>query len=222
MRLYGRVTAAPPCARVALKMPSRKNTMLTRFSLVPVLASALIMWTTCTAVLAEPVSYIVDPKHTYASFEINHLGLSTARGTFDRTSGDIVLDAVAGTGSIEIVIDTASIDTGLAKRDEHLRAEDFFNVDQYPTMKFVATSLQFDGSRPVRADGELTMLGKTLPVTLSITHFACGQHPIHDRPVCGADAETRIQRSKWGMTTYVPTIGDEVTILIGVEAFKLP
>jgi polyisoprenoid-binding protein YceI len=149
-------------------------------------------------------------------------GPGRAGVTFDRTSGDIVLDAVAGSGYIEIVIDTASIDTGLAKRDEHLRAEEFFNVDQYPTMKFVATSLHFDGDRPVSADGELTMLGKTLPVSLKIIHFACGQHPIHDRPVCGADAETIIRRSQWGMTTYVPTIGNEVTIRIGVEAFRLP
>jgi len=69
--------------------------------------------------------------------------------------GDIVLDASTGRGHIEIVIDTASIDTGLAKRDEHLRAEEFFNVDQYPTMKFVATSLQFDGDRLVGATSRL-------------------------------------------------------------------
>ena len=198
-----------------------KKQSLARIPLLAALTSAAIIWPSASP-LAEPVSYIVDPKHTYANFEINHLGLSTARGTFDRTSGDIVLDAAASTGSIKIVIDTASIDTGLAKRDEHLRAEEFFNVSEHPTMKFVATNLKFDGDRPISADGELTMLGKTLPVSLQITHFACGQHPIHDRPVCGADAETIIRRSQWGMTTYVPTIGDEVTIRIGVEAFRLP
>ena len=171
---------------------------------------------------AEPVNYAVDPKHTYASFEIDHLGFSTARGTFDRTSGTIVLDPAAGTGRIEIIIDTASIDTGLEKRDEHLRAREFFDVEQHPTMTFVSTALRFDGERPVFAAGELTLLGKALPVSLEITRFACGDHPIHHKPACGADALTRILRSEWGMTKYVPAIGDEVNIRIGVEAFRLP
>jgi len=173
-------------------------------------------------VLAEPVTYAVDPKHTYATFQLNHLGLSTIRGTFDRTTGNIVLDSAAGSGSIEIVIQAASIDTGLAKRDEHLRRKEFFNVGQYPTITFVANALMFDGNRLVKADGDLIMLGQTHPVSLQVTHFACADHPIHHRPACGADAETRIRRSDWGMTTYVPTIGDEVTIYIGVEAFEVP
>lgn len=172
--------------------------------------------------LAAPVSYVVDPKHTYASFEIDHLGLSTARGRFDRTSGSITLDPAAGTGYIEIVIDTASIDTGLAKRDKHLRAADFFNAEKFPTMTYVATTLRFEGNRLTGATGNLTMLGKTLPVTLEVTRFACGRHPIHKKPACGADAVAIIRRADWGMTTYVPTIGDEVTIRIGVEAFKIP
>lgn len=193
-------------------------------------ASALIATACATAciaamhapVLAAPVSYAVDPKHTYASFEIDHLGLSTARGTFDQTSGSIVLDPAAGTGHIEIVIDTASINTGLAKRDQHLRAAAFFNVELYPTMTYVATTLRFDGDRLTGAHGHLTMIGKTRPTSLEITRFNCGLHPILKKPACGADAITRIRRSEWGMTTYVPTIGDEVTIRIGVEAFALP
>lgn len=172
--------------------------------------------------LAEPITYTVDPKHTYATFEVDHFGLSVIRGRFNRTSGTIVLDAAAGTGSIEIEIDTASVDTGLAKRDEHLQRKQFFNVQDYPTAKFVARSLTFDGDRPVQADGNLTMLGQTHPVSLQITHFACRDHPIHHVPACGANAETRILRSHWGMMTYVPKIADEVTILIGVEAFKTP
>lgn len=182
----------------------------------------ICMLATQIPVLAAPLSYMVDPKHTYASFEIDHLGLSTARGTFDRTSGRITLDPEAATDFIEIVIDSASIDTGLQKRDEHLRTAEFFNVEKYPTMTFIASRLRFDGKRLTGADGNLKMLGKTLPVSLEIMRFACGQHPIHDKPACGADAETTIRRSVWGMTTYVPTIGDEVRIHIGVEAFRQP
>lgn len=196
------------------------NAMPGRFALA--LLAATSMTLASAATLAEPVSYIVDPKHTYASFEIDHLGLSTARGTFDRTTGSIVLDAETGSGKIFIEIETASIDTGLAKRDEHLRAAEFFHVDQYPTMTFIADRLEFAGDRPVGADGQLTLLGRTLPVSLRITRFACGEHPIHKKPACGADAVTTIRRSEWGMTTYVPTIGDQVTIHIGVEAFRQP
>ena len=199
-------------------MASRK--LLSRIALATV--ALPVFWSIHARALAAPVSYTVDPKHTYAAFEIDHLGLSTARGTFDRTTGTIVLDIEKKSGQIEVVIDTASIDTGLAKRDEHLRAPEFFNVDRYPAMTFVSNTVEFDGIRPVRADGQLTMLGKALPVSLQITRFACGEHPIHKKPVCGADAETRIRRSDWGMTKYVPTIGDEVTIRIGVEAFRVP
>ncbi len=200
--------------------------MFTKFrdstALITALIAATNMGPGSVTVLAEPVSYTVDPKHTYATFQLDHLGLSTIRGRFDRTTGNIVLDTAAGSGTIEIVIDAASIDTGLAKRDEHLRRKEFFNVEQYPTIRFFADSLTFEGDRLVEADGELTMLGRSLPVSLRITHFACGEHPIHHRPACGADAETSIRRSQWGMTTYVPTIGDDVTIFIGVEAFRLP
>jgi polyisoprenoid-binding protein YceI len=175
-----------------------------------------------TPALAAAVSYAVDPGHTFATFEIDHLGLSTARGRFDRTSGSIVLDPAAGEGRIEIVIDTASVDTGVAKRDEHLRAAAFFNVAMYPTMTYVATKLHFDGNRLTGADGELTMLGKTLPVSIEVTRFDCGLHPIRKQPACGADAVTQIRRSDWGMTKYVPIIGDDVTLRIGVEAFALP
>ncbi|MGD2138858.1 MAG: YceI family protein [Burkholderiales bacterium] len=179
------------------------------------------LWLAPSTVLAEPVTYTVDSKHSYASFEINHLGLSTVRGRFDRTSGTIVLDKATGSGSIEVSIDSASIDTGLAKRDEHLRRKEFFDVEQYPTISFVARALSFDGEKLTRAEGDLTMLGRTHPVSLEITHFACAQHPIYHVPACGADARTLIRRSDWGMTTYVPSIGDEVTILINVEALKL-
>jgi polyisoprenoid-binding protein YceI len=176
------------------------------------------------SILAFPASaadsYTVDPRHTYPGFEISHLGFSIMRGSFNSTRGRIVFDTEQKTGSIEIVIDTDSVTTGHAKRDEHLRNEDFFNVAKYPTMSFRSTDLKFDADKLVGADGELTLLGVTRPVSLTVTRFYCGPHPIAKKPACGANATTAIRRSDFGLNAYVPSIGDEVRISIGVEAFK--
>ena len=183
-------------------------------------AAAFAIAAVSAAVYAAPESYTVDPAHSYPNFEINHLGFSTMHGKFKSTSGKIVIDPAAGSGSIEIKIDTVSVDTGHAKRDEHLRSETFFNVAQFPTMTFRSSRLRFDGDKLVGADGELTLLGKTLPVVLTVTNFHCGPNPIVKKPECGADATASIKRSAFGMDAYVPAVGDEVKIRIEVEAFK--
>jgi polyisoprenoid-binding protein YceI len=165
-------------------------------------------------------SYTIDASHTYPGFEINHLGFSTMRGTFDATSGSVTLDPAAKGGSIEITIDTGSIDTGHAKRDEHLKGEEFFNVAQFPSMTYKAAKLRFNGDKLAGADGELTLLGVTKPVSLTVTSFNCGVHPMNKKQVCGANATATIKRSEFGMKTYVPAVGDEVKISIEVEAVK--
>jgi polyisoprenoid-binding protein YceI len=165
-------------------------------------------------------SYTVDPTHTYPSFEINHLGFSITRGSFDKSEGKITLDTAAKSGSIMITVDTASINTGLGKRDEHLRGEDFFNVTKFPTMTFKSSKLRFSGDKVVGADGELTLVGVTKPVSLTVDWFNCGTHPINKKAVCGANATTTIKRSDFGITYAVPAVGDEVKIAIQVEAFK--
>jgi polyisoprenoid-binding protein YceI len=183
-------------------------------------AATLVIAMTALSAVAAPESYTVDPAHTFPNFEINHLGFSTARGMFTRTSGTIVLDRTAMTGSIDITIDTTSLYTGHAKRDEHLRGEDFFNVAQYPTMTFKSTKPRFHKGDLNGAEGELTLLGKTLPVTLTVTSFHCGLNPIFKKQACGANAIATIKRSEWGMNAYVPVIGDEVQLEIEVEAFR--
>jgi polyisoprenoid-binding protein YceI len=107
----------------------------------------------------------------------------------------IVLDPAAKSGSIEIVIDADSIATGHAKRDEHLRNEDFFNVAKHPTLTFRSSNLKFEADRLVGADGELTLLGVTRPVSLTITHFHCGINPIAKKPACGANATAALRRT---------------------------
>jgi polyisoprenoid-binding protein YceI len=165
-------------------------------------------------------SYTVDPAHTYPNFEINHLGFSTMHGRFGATNGKIVLDTAAKSGSIDITIDATSIDTGHGKRDTHLKSEEFFNVAKFPTLAFKATKLTFYGDKLTGADGELTLLGVTKPVSLALTAFNCGPHPMNKKPMCGANATATIKRSDFGLSTYVPAVGDEVRITIEVEALK--
>jgi polyisoprenoid-binding protein YceI len=170
--------------------------------------------------LAATESYTIDPKHTLPSFEINHLGFSTQRGRFNGTSGAITLDREAKRGTVLVTIDTGSVDTGVAKLEEHLRGEDFFNIAKFPAMTFKSNTLKFSGDTPVAADGELTLLGVTKPVTLTITSFRCAQHPIAKKEACGADATATIKRSDFGMKYALPAVGDEVKLVINVEAFK--
>ena len=177
-----------------------------------------------TAAFALPAvaadSYTVDPAHTYPKFEINHLGFSTLHGRFGATTGKIVLDSAARSGTIDISIDATSIDTGHAKRDTHLKSEEFFNVGKFPTLTYKATKLKFNGDKLTGADGEMTLLGVTRPVSLAVTSFNCGPHPMNKKPMCGANATATIKRSDFGLSTYLPAVGDEVNISIQVEAAR--
>jgi len=165
-------------------------------------------------------TYTIDSTHTYPIFEINHLGFSVQRGRFNKTTGKITLDREAKQGSIEATIDITSIDMGLDKWDAHMKSEDFFNAEKFPTATFKADKLKFDGTKLTNAEGTLTLLGVTKPVKLAIDRFKCGEHPMNKRPICGAEVTTTLKRSDFGMTKYVPAVGDEVKLFIPVEAYK--
>jgi polyisoprenoid-binding protein YceI len=173
-----------------------------------------------TSAIAAPESYTVDSRHTFPVFEVNHLGFSTQRGRFNKVTGKITLDRAARSGSIDVVIDAASIDMGLEKWDEHMRSEDFFNVAKFPTMTFKSTKVTFDGDKLVGAEGDFTLLGVTKPVRLTVAGFRCGENPVAKKQACGADASTTLKRSEFGMTKYLPGVGDDIKLLIPVEAFK--
>jgi polyisoprenoid-binding protein YceI len=153
-------------------------------------------------------------------FEVNHLGFSTQRGRFNNVTGKIMLVPAQKSGSIEVTIDSASVDMGLEAWDKHMRGEDFFNVEKFPNMTFKSTKLMYEGDKLVGAEGDFTLLGVTQPVRLDVKGFACGTHPINKKALCGADISTTIKRSDFGMTKYLPGIGDTVVINIPVEAFK--
>ncbi len=171
------------------------------------------------AVQAAPQTYVIDPTHTYPSFSVNHLGFSLQRGRFNQTQGRLVLDPAAKTGEVEISIQAASIDTGLAKRDDHLRGADFFNVAEHPTLRFKGTTLEFQGEQLVAVQGELTLLGVTKPLRLTVSQFYCGLNPLRLKQGCGADAQATLKRSDFGMDYALPGVGDEVQLAIQVEAY---
>lgn len=181
---------------------------------------ALMIGSTLSFPAAAATSYTVDPKHTFPSFEISHLGFSIQRGRFDMTSGKVTLDPDKGTGSINITIETASISTGLADLEKHLRGEDFLNAARYPQITFVSDKLAFNKEQLIAADGIMTLHGVSKSVHLVIDHFYCGMNLIAMKNTCGANATTTIKRSDFGVDKYVPKVGDEVKIDIQIEATK--
>ncbi|NBI47377.1 Protein YceI [Burkholderia gladioli] len=149
--------------------------------------------------MAAPVTYQLDPSHTYPSFETDHFGgLSVWRGKFDTSSGTVTIDRTAHTGSVEVTTKIASIHTGSAKLDEHVQTPDFFDAAKYPDATFKGT-LKFDGDKPVAAVGNLTLHGVTKPLTLTIDSFKCMQHPMLKREVCGVDAVGEFNRDEFGL-----------------------
>lgn len=182
---------------------------------------ALICLLAASATSAFAQTYTIDPSHTYPSFEADHMGISVWRGKFEKTTGTVVLDRAAKTGSLDIVIDASTIDFGHAKMNEHAKNKDMFNVEKFPTATYKSKSIKFDGDKPVSVDGELTLLGVTKPVTLAINKFKCIQHPMLKREVCGADASAEFKRSDFGMTFGMDYgFSPIVKLAIQVEAVK--
>ena len=190
------------------------------YKLLAILLVSLLAAPACAADNYTAHSYTIDPTHTWPVFEVNHLGFSTQRGRFNKSSGKITLDIAAKKGSVELVIETASLDMGFDKWDEHMKSDEFFNVKFFPAMRFASDKLVFDGDRVVAAEGSFTLLGVTKPLTLTVSNFRCAPHPMAKKPACGADITATLKRSEFGMTKFLPAVSDEVRISSPVEAIK--
>lgn len=176
--------------------------------------------------LAAPQTYVIDPIHSYPNFKLNHLGMASMMGRFEKMTGKVVFDQAAKTGSLEVKIPTANVSTGDGKRadgtrsrDDHLRSADFFNSAEFPEMTYKSTKFNFSGDNLESIEGTLTLLGVSKPVKLTVASFKCGPHPFTKKPMCGADVEGTIKRTDFGMKFGVPAISDEVKLMIGVEAY---
>ena len=184
------------------------------------LAALAIAASLSTVAFAAPETYVIDGKHTLPRFEYSHFGYSIQLSRFDKTSGKIIVDRVAKTGSVDVTIDTKSVNTGSALFNEHIQGEDFFDTAKYPAITYKSGSLKFDGDKLVAVEGELTVKGVTRPVTLTVTSFLCMPHPMLKKDACGANATAKIKRSEFNMGKYAPNVSDEVTLTIPVESVK--
>ncbi|MBH2010148.1 MAG: polyisoprenoid-binding protein [Xanthomonadaceae bacterium] len=182
------------------------------------LAAAALM---AGAAHAETATYAMDPTHTFATFEIGHFGTSTNRGRFDKKEGSVQLDRAARTGKVEVSIDATSVNTGTEAFNKHLQSAELFDAAKYPTIKFVSDKFSFSGDKVSEVSGSLTLLGKTLPVTLKASQFNCYNSPMLKREVCGGDFETTIDRTAFGMNYGIDWgFPKNVHLVIQVEAVK--
>jgi polyisoprenoid-binding protein YceI len=172
---------------------------------------------------AQPAAYTIDPAHTNVGFRIRHMGVAFVEGEFDTFEGTITYDPadVAATRA-EVTVQTASIDTDVQQRDDHLRSADFFEVETYPTMTFTATRAQPTGQNTFRLIGDLTIKGVTREVAFDVE--AAGPIPIENGQRVGFYATTEVDRRDFGITWGgdlpggIPAVGHRVQLVLDVEA----
>jgi len=186
------------------------------------LTAALILASAVAApALAAPETFMVDGTHTFPRFSYSHFGFSTQLSRFNKTTGKVVIDKTAKTATVDIEIDTKSVDTGYGTFDEHIQGEDFLDTAKYPTATFKSSKVVFEGDTPVAIEGQLTLKGVTKPVTLTVSSYKTMPHPMVKKDAIGANAWTVVKRSEFNAGKYAPNVGDDVRIDIAIEAIKL-
>ncbi len=179
----------------------------------------------CTAFAAtapaQAADYVIDGSHTTVFFEINHFGASINRARFDKKEGTVQFDAAAKTGKVAIKIDAGSISSGVPAFDKHLKSADLFDVEKYPAITFAGDKFTFDGDKVKEVMGQLTLKGKTHPVTLTARQFTCYPNQMIKREVCGGDFEATIDRTLFDLG-YGPEqmAGKQVRVVVSVEAAR--
>ena len=178
--------------------------------------AAILSIAAAAPALAAPETYVVDGSHTFPRFSYSHLGFSTQLSRFNKTTGKVVFDKAAKTGSVDIEIDAKSVDTGSTLFNEHIQGEDFLDTAKFPTATFKSTKVLFKGDKPAKIQGELTIKGVTKSVILTVTSFQAMPHPMQKKDAIGANATTTIKRSEFNAGKYAPHVGDEVRIDIAI------
>lgn len=162
--------------------------------------AAMALLLQAVAASAAPTAYAIDPAHTFPSFEADHMGISVWRGKLNRSSGRVLYDKTAGTGTVEIVTELASIDFGMDALATWARGKDFFDVKKHPRAVFKGSLQSPVNGVPTQLVGELTLHGVTRPLTLTINSLKCIPHPMFKRDYCGADASGSFDRDDFGLS----------------------
>ncbi|MBY0406144.1 MAG: YceI family protein [Rickettsiales bacterium] len=192
--------------------------MLYKFAALSVVFSILMM-TSALPAYAEPEEYDIDPSHTSVVWSVNHFGFSTPSGKFAHLSGRVMLDEQEPeNSSVSITIDTASVISGVAKLDEHLRGKDFFEVEKYAKATYISDSVVLSGTNKAKVKGKLTLHGVTKPVTLDVVLNKIGESPVTKKKTAGFTATAKLKRSDFNMTYGLPGVADEVQLNIESEA----
>ena len=177
-------------------------------------ASSLV----ATAALAAPVTYNIDPEHTYPAFEADHMGgQSIWRGKFNSNTGKVVYDREAKSGTVDINIDIKSINFGHDKMNTHALSADMFDGAKFPVASFKGKLAGFKGDAPSEVQGNLTMHGVTKPVVVHAVFNQAGPNPIDKKYELGFAGTAEINRSDFGIKAYVPAVSDKVTLTIEAE-----
>jgi polyisoprenoid-binding protein YceI len=170
----------------------------------------------------KPVTYVIDPDHTFPAFEADHMGgISLWRGKINSTSGKIILDKKNKTGSVNVVMEMDSIDFGHEGMNEKAKSGALFDVEDFPQAVYEGILIDFQDGKPTKVEGELTLHGISKNVDLEISAFKCRLHPFKLREVCGADVRGNIMRDDFGID-YAKLMGFkmDVALRIGIEAIK--
>ena len=176
-----------------------------------------------SSAIAAPQTFDLDPAHTTIAFWVDHIGYARTLGWFTEVSGSFVYDSEAQTVSdIVITVNPASVFSNDEARDGHVRNADFLDVEQFPEIVFTADGGEATGENTGVIPGELTLLGETRPLEVSVTLNKDALYPFgHQKRTLGLSAEATVMRSEYGMDYALGgLVGDEVTVLIEVEAIQ--
>lgn len=192
--------------------------------IINVIAAVVIL---AIPVFASAASWSIDTDHSSIGFKVRHMMVSNVKGDFGKFNGVVEIDDKDLTKSkVEVVIDTASINTGVAKRDDHLKSADFFDVAKYPTMTFVSGKVKKVGNGTLEVYGKLSLHGVTRDVVLDVEGPTREYKDPWGNVKRGATATTRINRKDFGLTWNKAVesggvvVGDEITIALEIELLK--